>query len=114
MIDPLSLIVAFIERYKPDIVGVIGAIIAAWHGRKGGEITGKTDFVVYVISGLVSVHFLTQPLIDLLHLSNSHAPAVGFLVGMFSGSLFAAIRRALRKADIWGLIRSRFGGGPKP
>ena len=114
MIDPLSLIVAFIERYKPDIVGVIGAIIAAWHGRKGGEITGKTDFVVYVISGLVSVHFLTQPVIDLLHLSNSHSPAVGFLVGMFSGSLFAAIRRALRKADIWGLIRSRFGGGPKP
>ena len=113
MIDPLSLIVAFIERYKPDIVGVIGAIIAAWHGRKGGEITGKTDFVVYVISGLVSVHFLTQPVIDLLHLSNSHAPAVGFLVGMFSGSLFAAIRRALRNADIWGLIRSRLGG-PRP
>lgn len=109
----LSHLFAFFDRFKPDIVGVIGAIIAAWHSRKGGEIAGKSDFVVYVISGLISVHFLTTPVIDLLKLSVSHAPAVGFLIGMFSGSLFAAIRRALKKADLWGLIRSRFGG-PKP
>ena len=106
----LNQLFALLERWKPDIIGVIGAIIAAWHGHKDKEIVGKTDFIVYVVSGLVSVHFLTQPIIDLLHLSLSHTPAVGFLVGMFSGSLFAAIRRAIRKADIWGLIRSRFGG----
>lgn len=109
----LNQLFALFERWKPDIIGVIGAIIAAWHGHKDREIVGKTDFIVYVVSGLISVHFLTQPVIDLMHLSVSHTPAVGFLIGMFSGSLFAAIRRAIRKADIWGLIRSRFGG-PKP
>ncbi len=109
----LNQLFALFERWKPDIIGVIGAIIAAWHGHKDGEIVGKTDFIVYVTSGLVSVHFLTQPVIDLMHLSASHTPAVGFLIGMFSGSFFAAIRRAIRKADFWGLIRSRFGG-PRP
>ena len=109
----LSHLFAFFDRFRTDIVGVTGAIIAAWYGWKGGEISGKADFVVYVISGLISVHFLTTPVIDLLNLSISHAPAVGFLIGMFSGSLFAAVRRAFKKADLWGLIRSRFGG-PKP
>ena len=113
MFDPNQLYTLY-ERLKPDIIGVIGAMIAAWHGAKDGEIAGKVDFIIYVVSGLVSVHFLTRPVIDLFGLSHIHVPAVGFLIGMFSGSLFAAIRRALRKADIWGLIRSRFGGGPKP
>ena len=109
MID-LQQLAALIDKLKPDIVGATGAIIAAWHGRKDGEIDGKIDFSIYVISGLVSVHFCTNLVIDTLNLHASHAPAVGFLIGMFSGSFFATIRRAFKKADVWGLIRSRFGG----
>ena len=105
----LSQLLSFIDKIKPDIVGVLGAIISAWHGRR--EIVGKIDFVVYVTGGLISVHVLTEPVIDILHLSPGHAPAVGFLIGMFSGSFFAAIRRALKKADLWSLIKSRLGGG---
>ena len=36
---------------------------------------------------------------------------VGFLLGTFGGSLIAAITRAIKAADLWAFIRSKFGGG---
>jgi len=36
---------------------------------------------------------------------------IGFLLGAFGGSLLAAINRAIKSADLWALIRQRFGGG---
>jgi hypothetical protein len=38
---------------------------------------------------------------------------VGFLLGTFGGSLMAAITRAIKAADLWSFIRSKFGG-PSP
>ena len=97
------------ERFKPDFVGALGAIISAWYGR--ADIAGKWDFLVYVIAGLANVHFLTDPAMYYLNIPKSHSPAVGFVIGMFGGSLFAAVRRMFASADLWGLIKSRFGGG---
>ena len=97
-----------VERFKPDVVGALGAIISAWYGR--AELAGKMDFAVYVIAGLANVHFLTGPAMYWLNIPASHAPAVGFVIGMFGGSLFAAIRRMFANADLWALIKSRFGG----
>lgn len=34
---------------------------------------------------------------------------IGFLLGTFGGSLMAAIIRAIKAADLWVLIRQRFG-----
>ena len=39
---------------------------------------------------------------------------IGFLLGTFGGSLLAAINRAIKAADLWALIRQRFGGGNPP
>ncbi|MGV8268500.1 MFS transporter, partial [Pseudomonas aeruginosa] len=36
---------------------------------------------------------------------------VGFLLGTFVGSLFAAMHRAIKVADLWFLIKARFVGG---
>jgi hypothetical protein len=35
---------------------------------------------------------------------------VGFLLGTFGGSLIAAVMRAIKAADLWSVIRSKFGG----
>lgn len=99
------------ERFKPDCVGALGAIISAWYGRS--DLVSKLDFLVYVVAGLANVHFLTDPAMYWLNIPASHSPAVGFVIGMFGGSLFAAIRRMFASADLWALIRSRFGGGWK-
>ncbi len=99
------------ERFKPDCVGALGAIISAWYGRS--DLVSKLDFLVYVVAGLANVHFLTDPAMYWLNIPSSHSPAVGFVIGMFGGSLFAAIRRMFASADLWALIRSRFGGGWK-
>lgn len=97
------------ERFKPDIVGVIGTIIAAWYGRS--EIAGKMDFFVYVISGIANVHLFTAPAMHYLSISQNQAPTVGFVIGLFGGSVCAMIRRGLSNADLWSLIKSKFGGG---
>ncbi|MDW9402588.1 MFS transporter, partial [Pseudomonas soli] len=39
---------------------------------------------------------------------------VGFLLGTFGGSLLTAVNRAIKAADLWALIRQRFGGGNQP
>ena len=47
-------------------------------------------------------------------LVNGGAIVVGGLLGTFGGSLLAAINRAIKAADLWALIRQRFGGGNPP
>jgi hypothetical protein len=44
----------------------------------------------------------------------SDVAGVGFLLGAFGGSLMTAINRAIKAADLWALIRQRFGGGNPP
>jgi len=41
----------------------------------------------------------------------SKVAGVGFLLGTFGGSIMTAINRAINAADLWSVIRSRFGGG---
>ena len=97
------------ERFKPDFVGVIGTIISAWYGR--ADLNGKMDFCVYVISGIANVHFFTTPAMHYLSIRSDQAPTVGFVIGLFGGSVCAMIRRALTNADLWTLIKNRLGGG---
>lgn len=97
-----------INKLKPDIVGTVGALIAAIHSRK--ENKDKIDFIVFVASGMLCVNLFTDLAVSMLNLQQSNAPSIGFVIGLFSGSLIASIWRSLSKIDWAEIIRSRFGG----
>ena len=97
-----------INKLKPDIVGTVGALIAAIHSRK--ENKDKIDFIVFVASGMLCVNLFTDLAVSMLNLQQSNAPSIGFVIGLFSGSLIASIWRSLSKIDWVEIIRSRFGG----
>lgn len=87
--------------------GLIGAVIAipfheelkTWKGR-----------LFFVCTGGACAYFTTPLAINVYNIEPALAGGVGFLLGAFGGSLLAAGIRAVKAADLWALVKSRFGG----
>jgi hypothetical protein len=104
-------VLEFIHKYFPGaewvIAALFGAIVAApFHD----ELKTRRGFAVFVFTGMVCGYFLTVPAIKYFHISPDSAGGVGFLLGAFGGSMISAVVRAIKEADLWDLIRKRFGG----
>lgn len=69
---------------------------------------GKRERVIAVISGMVMAHYLA-PLIAFLFNEEKYQETIGFLVGLFGMSVVAAVFRAIKNSDLWGLIARRYG-----
>lgn len=93
---------------KLACLGALGAFIAAWAQRK--TLVTFWDFVIYVVAGAAFSQWCTSLVILWLDKLKDHSAGVGFLLGMFGGSIAAMIFRTLSTMDLWGLIRSKFGG----
>lgn len=99
------------ERFLDNIgwlfAGMIGALVAVPFHEDVKSIKARIWFVcsgaacAYFTTGLVSRYYDIEPALS---------GSVGFLIGAFGGSLVAAGIRALRAADIWSIVKSRFGG----
>lgn len=98
----------FLSSLKWAAAGMIGAMIVTRFHRD--ELASRSDYVGFVASGAAIAHFMTGPVNTFLDLGPDSAGAVGFLLGAFGGSMFQAVVRALKAADLWGLFRSRLGG----
>lgn len=99
----------FITSLKWAIAGLFGAMIVSRFHKD--ELKSKTDYFVFVASGAAIAHFLTGAVTSYLAFASDSAGAVGFLLGAFGGSLMQAVVRAIKGADLWALIKARFGGG---
>ncbi|WP_322009245.1 hypothetical protein [Paraburkholderia sp. J12] len=102
----------FINKHFPAaewaIAAMFGAVVALpFHD----ELKTKRGFAMFVFTGVVCGYFLTVPIMRYFHLNPDSAGGVGFLMGAFGGSMISAVLRAIRTADLWALIRARFGGG---
>lgn len=64
---------------------------------------------VAVVSGVILAHYIA-PLISHIFNEESYVETIGFLVGLFGMSITAAVFRAIKHSDLWGLIKRRFGG----
>jgi paired small multidrug resistance pump len=92
------------------IAGLIGAFIASWWHKD--DLTSVQAWVVFLLTGCACSLYLTGMVSTHLGITEpSNVAGVGFLLGTFGGSLMAAINRAIKAADLWALIRSKFGGG---
>ena len=96
-----------LDRLDLLIAGLFGVIVASWWHKD--DLTDWRAWLIFLITGvasMVSAYLgVTEPNI---------VAGVGFLLGTFGGSLLAAINRAIKAADLWALIRQRFGGGNPP
>ena len=100
-------------KFQLAIAGFFGALVAARYQK---DTKTRKDVVIFVLSGCAIAHFLTGWVaVTVLKMSDDTVGhslgAIGFLLGMFGGALITAIMRGLEAADLWSLVKSRFGGG---
>lgn len=99
-----------LDKLDWAIAGLLGAVAAAWWHRD--DLVNRKAWAVFIFSGAVCAHYLTGLVSAYFGIDEPRSVAgVGFLLGTFGGSLIAAITRAIKAADLWALIRQRFGGG---
>lgn len=92
------------------LAGLIGALISSWWHKD--DLADKKAWLIFVTSGACSALYLTGMVSSYFGITDpNNVAGVGFLLGTFGGSLMAAINRAIKAADLWALIRSKFGGG---
>lgn len=107
--DWLTTINEALNYLKWAIAGFFGAVISARFHRD--EIKDRRDYAMFLVSGVLIAHYLTGLVSTYLQFEPGTAGGVGFLLGAFGGSVMQAIVRAIRGADIWALLKARFGGG---
>ncbi len=99
-----------LDKAEWIIAGAIGAIVASWWHKD--DLTDWKAWVVFLITGLACAMYLTGIVSTYLSITDpSNVTGVGFLLGAFGGSLMTAVNRAIKAADLWALVRSKFGGG---
>jgi hypothetical protein len=99
-----------LDKAEWIIAGLIGAIVASWWHKD--DLTDWKAWVVFLITGVACAMYLTGIVSTYFGIVDpSNVVGVGFLLGSFGGSLMTAVNRAIKAADLWALIRSKFGGG---
>ena len=102
-----------IDRFELLIAGLIGAVVASWWHKD--DLSDWRAWMVFLVTGVACSLYLTSMVSAYLNVTEPKIVAgIGFLLGTFGGSLLAAINRAIKAADLWALIRQRFGGGNPP
>lgn len=86
------------------IAGFIGSILSLSFVGK----MGKRQRLASVLSGIAMAHYIAPLIANLFHEEN-YETTVGFLVGLFGMSICAAVFRAIKNSDLWGLVSKRYG-----
>lgn len=92
-------------------VWVAGAVGAAASIRFSDDINTFGKRLTAIASGAAAAHYLTPMVMDHLDITTTGAGGVSFLLGLFGMSIAASIIRAIKNADLWAFVRSRWGGG---
>ncbi|MDZ3825862.1 MFS transporter [Pseudomonas monsensis] len=102
-----------IDRFELLIAGLVGAVVASWWRKD--DLADWRAWMIFLVTGIAYSLYLTSMVSTYLGVTEPKIVAgIGLLQGTFGGSLLAAINRAIKAADLWALIRQRFGGGNPP
>lgn len=98
-----------LDKFDLAFAGLMGALIATrWHKD---DLTDRKSWSLFLLTGMACAHYLTGMVSSYFAITEPRSVAgVGFLLGTFGGSLIAAILRAIKAADLWAIIKSKFGG----
>lgn len=95
------------ETFRWGIAGFIGALVASWFRKE--DLPRRRDYLLFACTGAAIAHFLTGVISEYLEVSPANAGSIGFLLGLFGGTLTQALIRAIANSDFWQLIMSRWG-----
>lgn len=99
----------FLTSLKWATAGLVGAMIVSRFHKE--ELNGRIDYLVFIASGAAIAHFLTAPVALWFKFDAGTTGGIGFLLGAFGGSAMQAVVRGIKSADLWSVIKNRFGGG---
>ena len=89
-----------IDRFEFLIAGLIGAVVASWWHKD--DLPDWRAGLVFLGTGAACSLYPTSMVSAYLNVTEPKIVAgIGFLLGMFGGSLLAAINRAIKAADLW-------------
>jgi paired small multidrug resistance pump len=109
-VERMEFLHRLLDKLDWAFAGLVGAIVASWWHKD--DLTSKQAWAIFLITGVSCALYLTGIVSGYFGITEpSNVAGVGFLLGTFGGSLMAAINRAIKAADLWALIRSKFGGG---
>lgn len=104
----MTWVIEQLEAFQWGFAGFIGALVASWFRRD--DLKSRRDFLFFAFSGAAIAHFLTGLTAAYLEVSPANAGSIGFLLGLFGGTVAQAIIKAVTKSDAWQLVMSRWGG----
>lgn len=104
----MTWVIEQLEAFQWGFAGFIGALVASWFRRD--DLKNRRDFIAFAISGAVIAHFLTGVIATYLQVSPANAGSIGFLLGLFGGTIAQALIKMIVKSDGWQFIMSRWGG----
>ncbi len=105
--DKLEQLLRVFSEGKWAVAGFIGALVSMPFQK---DVNTAKEKIVFVFSGSAYSYYLTGFVCDYFKMELSSAGGIGFLLGAFGGSMTAAILKAIEGADIWSLVKKRFGG----
>jgi hypothetical protein len=105
----LETLKSWLDHADMIIAGLFGAFVALPFHKDARA--SRLDAFVFLMSGGVCAHFLTPLVAAQFSIGSGSLGSVSFMLGAFGGSMIAAIIRAIQTADLWALVKSKFGGG---
>lgn len=106
----MELLHRLLEKTELLLAGGLGVVVASWWHKD--DLTSLRAWIIFLVTGVSCALYLTSMVSGYLGIADPDKVAgIGFLLGAFGGSLLTAINRAIKAADLWALIRQKFGGG---
>lgn len=100
------------DKFPPFLGVVVSATIGAIASlpfHKEIDTLPKRAFAVAVSAA--GANYIAPLAIEYFHITPTQSGGIAFLIGLFGLSMVQAVMRGFTNADLWGLIRSRFGRG---
>lgn len=104
----MDLLTKLFHNIELAMIGAIGALVSL---KYHPDVQLKRDIILFIITGAAIAYFTTGLVGDFFSVKPERAGAIGFLLGAFGASLVSAAIRAINAADLWALVKSKFGGG---
>lgn len=83
--DFYEAVVKALNDFQFFIAGLLGATVVTRYHKE--RLKNVWDYAVFILSGAITAHYLTQVVIHLFKLEPIHAGGVGFLLGAFGGMI---------------------------
>lgn len=111
MDDPRAWMVAFAKALGVDPSAFVAGLFGSFISFKFVSELGIFGRAATFVGGVAFSTFLSPPIAGYFKFGPEYYGGIGLIVGVFAMGVVAAILKALRDADLWAFIRSRFGGG---